>query len=94
VIKRGLLDLSTRNAQYYVKEKEQRQLSVKPDNRGDRILETAKQDLRMEKSHIILNVLITLISREQTLFRHVWFLKKPVPVRKNTGIIISDCYRP
>jgi excinuclease ABC subunit C len=32
-----------------VKEKEQRQLSVKPDNRGDRILETAKQDLRLEK---------------------------------------------
>lgn len=47
--KKRLLDLSTRNAQYYLKEKEQRQLSVKPDVRGDRILEKARQDLRLDK---------------------------------------------
>jgi excinuclease ABC subunit C len=47
--KKRLLDLSTRNARYYLKEKEQRHAVPKPMLRDDRILEKARQDLRLEK---------------------------------------------
>lgn len=47
--KKRLLDLSTRNALYYLKEKEQKKISVKPAGRDERILEKAMLDLRMDK---------------------------------------------
>jgi excinuclease ABC subunit C len=47
--KKRLLDLSTRNARYYLKEKEQRQTGPKPLLRDDRILEKVRQDLKLEK---------------------------------------------
>jgi excinuclease ABC subunit C len=47
--KKRLIDLSTRNALYYLKEKEKKLSAGKTANKAERILEKAMTDLRLEK---------------------------------------------
>ncbi len=47
--KKRLLDLSERNARYYLKEKEKKVLENKPEDKSDWILKKAMSDLRLDK---------------------------------------------
>ena len=50
--KKHLLDLSQRNAKYYMLERKKQQSNVKPNKHADRILETLKKDLRLKETPV------------------------------------------
>ena len=88
--KKKLLDLSEKNAQYFIDEIKNKQRLKLGKQSTDKLelLKQVQEDLNFLKLHFISNVLIIPISRDHIPFLQWFVLKMESPVKKITGILM------
>ena len=87
--KARLLELSERNARYYMRDKHKMLEQVDPEANQKRILTTLQADLRMQEFRCTSSALTTPTSKGPTWPRRAWCLKTPRRPRATTASTTS-----